>query len=179
MDIDSKKLNKVAALMEEHGLTRVRISEDDGSMIELERMVPAAPEQQVAPAAPHALMQALPAMHPAMVPSVAAPAPVLAPAVEAADDAEAADTVIKDANVTDVHAPMVGVFYAAPSPTSDPFVTVGTHVHQGDTLCIIEAMKLMNEVVAECDGTISKILATDGELVEFGATIMQITPDGE
>ena len=73
---------------------------------------------------------------------------------------------------------MVGVFYAAPSPGADPFVSVGSTVHVGDTLCIIEAMKLMNEVVAEADGTIAEICVQDGDLVEFGSCIMKIVPGG-
>ena len=74
---------------------------------------------------------------------------------------------------------MVGVFYAAPSPDAEPFVALGDHVSRGDTLCIIEAMKLMNEVVAETDGTIVAIDAADGDLVEFGARIMAIEPDAK
>ena len=74
---------------------------------------------------------------------------------------------------------MVGVFYAAPSPGADPFVSVGSTVHVGDTLCIIEAMKLMNEVVAEADGTVAEICVQDGNLVEFGSCIMKIVPGGE
>lgn len=74
----------------------------------------------------------------------------------------------------DVKSPMVGVFYAAPSPDSEPFVTKGTKVKKGDVLCIIEAMKLMNEVVAECDGEITEILPKSGELVEFGQVLFRI-----
>lgn len=76
--------------------------------------------------------------------------------------------------VSDIKSPMVGVFYSAPGPESDPFVTRGTKVKKGDTLCIIEAMKLMNEVVAERDGEIVEILAKSGELVEFGQVLFKI-----
>lgn len=69
---------------------------------------------------------------------------------------------------------MVGVFYSAPSPDSEPFVSKGSKVKKGDTLCIIEAMKLMNEVIAERDGEIVEILANSGELVEFGQTLFRI-----
>ena len=169
MHIDSKKLNEVAALMEEHGLTRVRISEEDGRTVELERMnAPVAPETVAVPVAAPAV--AAPAVMPA------APAtPAAAPAAPAEPEpASAADTP-----TVAVKAPMVGVFYAAPSPGAEPFVTVGSTVHTGDTLCIIEAMKLMNEVVAETDGTVAEICAQDGDLVEFGSCIMKITPGGE
>lgn len=76
--------------------------------------------------------------------------------------------------VQEVKSPMVGVFYAAPSPESEPFVTRGSKVKKGDTLCIIEAMKLMNEVVAERDGEIVEVLPKSGELVEFGQVLFKI-----
>ncbi|MBN3860253.1 acetyl-CoA carboxylase biotin carboxyl carrier protein [Neisseriaceae bacterium PsAf] len=71
--------------------------------------------------------------------------------------------------------PMVGVFYRAPSPNSSPFVEEGQKVNQGDTLCIIEAMKLMNEIEAEKSGTITKILIEDGEPVEYGEPLFIIS----
>ena len=168
MHIDSKKLNEVAALMEDHGLTRVRLSEEDGRVVELERMTAPAPEAIAVPVA--APMTA--AVTPAAAPAVTAPTEVPAPAVETAPAPTASNTI-------SVEAPMVGVFYAAPSPGADPFVSVGSTVHVGDTLCIIEAMKLMNEVVAEADGTIAEICVQDGDLVEFGSCIMKIVPGGE
>jgi acetyl-CoA carboxylase biotin carboxyl carrier protein len=73
-----------------------------------------------------------------------------------------------------IKAPIVGVFYAAPSPTSDPYVAVGKKVKKGDTVCIIEAMKCMNEIQAEEDGEITEILAKDGELVEYGQPLFKI-----
>lgn len=165
MKIDSQKLNEVAALMEDHGLTRVRLSEQDGRVIELER-TPA----PVVAAAPLPTVEAAPAAVAAATPGPAAPAPAEA-AAPAADDTGA------DAGTVAVTAPMVGVFYAAPSPDADPFVHVGAHVHAGDTLYIIEAMKLMNEVVADIDGTVVAIEVADGALVEYGARIMSIEPD--
>ena len=69
---------------------------------------------------------------------------------------------------------MVGIFYAAPSPDAEPFVKVGSKVKKGDTLCIIEAMKLMNDVVAETDGEIVEICADNGSLVEFGQILFKI-----
>ncbi len=73
-----------------------------------------------------------------------------------------------------VLSPMLGVFYAAPSPQSEPFVKVGDKVRKGDTLCIIEAMKLMNEIAAERDGEIVEILASNGQIVEFEQIIFRI-----
>lgn len=75
-----------------------------------------------------------------------------------------------------VLAPTVGVFYAAPSPESQPFVEVGTQVHKGDTLCIIEAMKLMNEIPSEVDGTVVEICVSNGQVVEYNQPLFRITP---
>lgn len=171
MHIDSKKLNEVAALMEDHGLTRVRLSEEDGRVVELERMTAPAPEAIAVPVAAPMTAAVAPAAAPA-APAVTAPTEAPAPAAETAPAPTASNTI-------SVEAPMVGVFYAAPSPGTDPFVSVGSTVHVGDTLCIIEAMKLMNEVVAEADGTIAEICVQDGDLVEFGSCIMKIVPGGE
>ncbi len=171
MHIDSKKLNEVAALMEDHGLTRVRLSEEDGRVVELERMTAPAPEAIAVPVAAPMTAAVTPAAAPA-APAVTAPTEVPAPAAETAPAPTASNTI-------SVEAPMVGVFYAAPSPGADPFVSVGSTVHVGDTLCIIEAMKLMNEVVAEADGTIAEICVQDGDLVEFGSCIIKIVPGGE
>jgi len=78
-----------------------------------------------------------------------------------------------------VNSPMVGVFYAAPSPDSAPYVQKGSKVRRGDVLCIIEAMKLMNEICAEHDGIISEVCLKNGELVEFGQTLFYIKPGEE
>lgn len=73
-----------------------------------------------------------------------------------------------------VTSPMVGTFYLKPSPTSEPYVQVGKEVKKGDTLCIIEAMKLMNEIESELTGTIAEILVQDGESVEYGKPLFRI-----
>lgn len=73
-----------------------------------------------------------------------------------------------------VKSPMVGTFYMKPSPSSDPYVEIGQRVKKGDTLCIIEAMKLMNEIESEFDGVVSQILVNDGEPVEYGKPLFVI-----
>ena len=73
-----------------------------------------------------------------------------------------------------INAPMVGTFYRSPSPGAKPFVSVGQTVHAGETVCIIEAMKLLNEIEAESDGTIVKILVENGDPVEFGQALFEI-----
>lgn len=77
-------------------------------------------------------------------------------------------------NITEIKSPMVGVFYAAPSPELSPFVKIGDRVKKGDVLCIIEAMKLMNEICAENDGEIVDICAQNEQIVEYGQTLFKI-----
>lgn len=156
--MDSKRLAEIADVMEDRGLTRVRVEEPDGTAVELER---ASAAQPVAVPMP---------MPSAMAAQVAAPA--VAPAApEPAAQAPAAAPEIKGTEVT---APMVGVFYAAPAPGDEPFVRVGSKVKAGETLCIIEAMKVLNEVTAEADGEVLEICVADGDLVEFGSCLMRI-----
>ena len=100
----------------------------------------------------------------------AAAAPAYRPAL-ATDEPDAANN-LKNAN--EITSPLVGVYYAAPSPDAEPFVTVGAKVRKGDTLCIIEAMKLMNEITADRDGEIVDICAENGQIVEFGQTLFKI-----
>ena len=97
----------------------------------------------------------------------------VAPAVEAAPVA-AADAGADFNAAKMVTSPMVGVLYASPSPTDPPFVTVGSKVKKGDVLCIIEAMKLMNEITAEEDGEIIDICATNGSVVEYGQILFKM-----
>lgn len=108
------------------------------------------------------------------VAAVVPAAPVAAPAPQLQAETGPSEGVLDYNLVQDIKSPMVGVFYAAPSPESEPFVTRGSKVKKGDTLCIIEAMKLMNEVVAERDGEIVEILPKSGELVEFGQVLFKI-----
>ena len=134
--------------MEDRGLTRVRVEEPDGTAVELER---ASAAQPVAVPMPMPGAVTAPAVAPVAMPA-AAPEP----------------------KGTEVTAPMVGVFYAAPAPGDEPFVHVGSKVKAGETLCIIEAMKVLNEVTAEADGEVLEICVADGDLVEFGSCLMRI-----
>ena len=145
--MDSKRLAEIADVMEDRGLTRVRVEEPDGTAVELER---ASAAQPVAVPVPMPSAVAAPVAAPATAP--AAPEPM----------------------GTEVTAPMVGVFYAAPAPGDEPFVHVGSKVKAGETLCIIEAMKVLNEVAAEADGEVLEICVADGDLVEFGSCLMRI-----
>ena len=108
-----------------------------------------------------------------VVPVAAAPAaPAAAPAASAAvQDAPAAAPAEDIPAGTEVKSPLVGTFYSSPSPDAPPFVLVGQKVKEGDTLFIIEAMKTMNEVKSPCDGTVTRILAQPGDMVEYNQTV--------
>ncbi len=144
--MDLRKIKKLIDLLEESNLAELEIKEGE-EVVRLSRV----PKGGVAIAAP----QALPAAAPAA--PAAAPAPVSAPAPAA--PALPAGTVIK--------APMVGTFYAASSPEAPAFAKVGQQVRVGDTLGIIEAMKMFNQIEAEVAGTIQAILIENGQPVEF------------
>jgi len=81
-----------------------------------------------------------------------------------------------NSNLHEIKAPMVGTYYAAPSPDSDDFVTVGQKVKKGQTLCIVEAMKLMNEIESDIDGTVEEILLSNSEAVEYNQVLFHIKP---
>ena len=98
--------------------------------------------------------------------AVAAPAASAAPAAAAAAETETAPADDLPAG-TQVKSPLVGTFYSAPSPDEPPFVLVGQEVREGDTLCIIEAMKVMNEIQAPCSGKVIRIMVQPGDMVEY------------
>ncbi len=105
--------------------------------------------------------------------SAPVPAPAAAPAAAAAAKA---DAKAADKPGVLVNSPFVGTFYRAPSPDSPPFVEVGAKVKKGQTLCIVEAMKLMNEIESETDGTVAEILVQNATPVEFGEPLFRIVP---
>lgn len=148
--MDLRKLKKLIDLVEESGIAEIEVTEGEEKV----RITRSTAPQQAIYAAPAAIHHAAPA--PA---APAAPAPA-APAARNLENAQ--------------KSPMVGTFYRAPSPTSPPFVEVGQAVKAGDTLCIIEAMKLMNEIEAEKSGTVKEILVENGHPVEYGEPLFII-----
>jgi len=106
--------------------------------------------------------------------SYSAPAPAAAPA--AAAPAKAAAPVDENAGLVAVKSPMVGTYYSASSPDAKPFVSVGTTVDEETDVCVIEAMKVFNNIKAETRGTIAKVLCTNGQTVEFGQTLFLVKP---
>lgn len=146
--MDIRKIKKLIELLDESGVAEIEIKEGEEAV----RISRAMSNVQVASA-------------PVM--SAPAPAPVAAPA----PDAESKEVKI-DGHA--VESPMVGTYYECPAPGSKPFVSVGQKVNVGDTLCIIEAMKIMNQIEADKAGTVKAILCENGEPVQYGQSLFVI-----
>jgi len=147
--MDIRKVKKLIELLEESGIAEIEIHEGEES-VRISRASQTVPTMMAAPA-------------PVAAAPVAAPAPV---AVEASDSG-----IPSGHQVT---SPIVGTFYRSPSPTAKVFVEVGQSVNAGDTLCIIEAMKIMNQIEADKGGVVKAILAENGEPVEYGQPLFVI-----
>jgi acetyl-CoA carboxylase biotin carboxyl carrier protein len=155
--LDIRKVKKLIELLEESGIAEIEIKEGEES-VRISRMPTGGMVTHMAPA----MMQA---------PIAAAAAPAAAPAATAGG-APAAPA--RRANEHVVAAPMVGTFYASASPGSKPFVEIGTEVKEGQVLCIIEAMKMMNQIESDKTGKVTAIMATNGDPVEFGQPLFVI-----
>ncbi len=153
--MDIRKVKKLIELLDESGIAEIEIIEGEES-VRISR---------------YASSAAAPVM-PAAAPVVAAPA--AAPVVAAAPAAAPAIAAEPDEEGYAVTAPMVGTFYSSPSPGSPMFVQVGDTVNEGDTLCIIEAMKMMNQIEAEVSGTVKSIRVQNGDPVEYGQILFVI-----
>ena len=151
--MDIRKVKKLIELLEESGVAEIEIHEGEES-VRISRHMPGA---QVA-AAPMMMPAAAPAAAPAAVPPAAA-APPPEPEIPAGHT---------------VNSPMVGTFYRSSSPGASAFVEVGSKVNVGDTLCIIEAMKMLNQIEADKAGTVSAILVENAEPVEYGQPLVVI-----
>lgn len=148
--MDIRKIKRLIELLDESGVNEIEIWEGEES-VRISRGAPAA--VAAAPAAP-------------------APAPAAAPAAVAA--AETPNAPPAEPSGHQIRSPMVGTFYRAPSPDADPFVEEGQTVNVGDTLCIIEAMKMLNQIEADRSGVVRKILLENGAPVEFDQPLFVI-----
>lgn len=153
MKFDVDYIEKLAKILEETSLTEISLEDGEQALTMRKDLPPvvSAPVVQQA------------------VPAVSAPAP--APAAQTAPAAAPAESAKKGKPLT---SPMVGTFYKAASPDAKPFVEVGQTVSQGDVVCIVEAMKLMNEIESEFSGKVVEICVEDGQPVEFGQVLMYI-----
>ena len=155
--MDLKDIRELVKLVDKSSVTQLKV-EQEGTKISISKhnndvQVVSAPQ-----------VAAAPVVHQAAAP-IEVSTHASAPATESSSLAE---------NQTEVNSPMVGTYYSAPSPDADDFVKVGDTVKAGDVLCIVEAMKIMNEIQADTDGKVVKILCKNGEPVEFGHTLFHI-----
>ena len=148
--MDIRKVKKLIELLEESGISELEIKEGEESV-------------RIARGAPPAASTAAP---PAPAPRAAEPAP------EAGASATSSESEQPSGHV--VESPMVGTFYSASSPSSPPFVEVGQYVNAGETVCIIEAMKILNQIESDISGTVKAVLIENGSPVEFGEPLMII-----
>ena len=163
--MDLKKIKELLDLIAESGVNEVTIEEQDFKIKVKKAADPAAIQYEVQRAPVQAVQEPYGASSTAAAfPANDAPAgnPTAASVPAPADEGEP------------VKSPLVGTFYEAPSPDADPFVRVGDTVKTGDTLCIVEAMKIMNEIKAEFDGTVVKVSASNGQAVEFDQPLFLI-----
>jgi acetyl-CoA carboxylase biotin carboxyl carrier protein len=156
--MDLRKLKTLIDLVSESNVSELEITEAEGKV----RIV----KSSGAPLVVAAPMSAAPAVVAAPVAAAAAPAAAPAPAADAAPAADTAGHVVKS--------PMVGTFYRSASPGAKPFIELGSVVKEGDTICIIEAMKILNEIEADKSGTVVQILAENGQAVEYGHPLVVI-----
>lgn len=155
--MDIRKVKKLIELLEESNIDELEIREGEES-VRISRN-----RQSAMP------MYAAPAHY--SIPQAAAPASAPAPAAAAPVAAESAASQTKGHII---RSPMVGTYYSSPSPNSPPFITVGKSVKQGDVLCIVEAMKMMNQIEADKSGVIEAILVEDGQPVEYDQPMITI-----
>jgi acetyl-CoA carboxylase biotin carboxyl carrier protein len=155
--MDIRKVKKLIELLDDSGIAEIEITEVEESV-------------RISRYAPGPAMMAPPAPAPAPV----APAPAPAPAATSFGAEAPASAETPEEDGYEVTAPMVGTFYAASSPGAAPYVQVGDRVNEGDTLCIIEAMKMMNQIEADVSGVVKSIRLQNGEPVEFGQVMFVI-----
>jgi acetyl-CoA carboxylase biotin carboxyl carrier protein len=156
MQLDHSQLRELIALLGDSDIQELKLEGDD-FRLELRRNLPASQPQVVMQAAPAAMAPVAPAA--AAAPSAAPPA---APAVRG--------------DLVEITAPMVATFYRSPSPGDPAFVELGARINVGQTICILEAMKLMNELESEVSGEVVEILVENGTPVEFGQVLMRVKP---
>jgi acetyl-CoA carboxylase biotin carboxyl carrier protein len=146
---DVRKIRRLVELMKEHDLNEIDLRQEN-TRIQLRRGQ-----------SPTVVQSAPPAVTPAPAPAAPAPVPALAPPAD-------------EASIVSITSPIVGTFYSAPDPEAPPFVKVGDHVGPETTVCIVEAMKVFNEIPSEVSGKIVAVLARNGEPVEFGQPMFKV-----
>ncbi len=164
--IDLRYVKKLIDILDESTVDSIEISSDKGMKIRISKSPSGRGAVQVAPQ---------PMMAPVMTPALMAPRTTPAEGVPAVEAAPTAEPKVAG---SEVKSPMVGTFYGAPEAGAKPYVAVGSRVSKGQTLCIIEAMKIMNEIESEVSGVITEVLVADATPVEYGQALYRIDPNG-
>lgn len=160
--MDVKVIRQLVKLVESSNINEIEI-EEEGHKLRITKSISSNGNVQILQAPPQQMAMPAPA---------APPAPAAVPAAEA--PAEAAAPAAKKDNIVEVRSPMVGTFYRAPAPDADPYVEIGQNVAVGQTLCIVEAMKLMNEIESEVAGKVVDILVENAQPVEYNQVLFLI-----
>lgn len=150
--METTKIAELAKILKDNGLTKLDLTEGDNRLV-------------------------LEAISAPMVPAVAAPAAVPMEAVSVAPVAAPEAPAAPQEDLYEQKTPLVGTVYVAPQAGAAPYVAVGDHVAAGDTVCIVESMKMFNEIAAECSGTIEEICINNGQIVEYGQVLFRIRED--
>jgi acetyl-CoA carboxylase biotin carboxyl carrier protein len=157
-DEQFSKLKQIIEMMKDHNLAEITIKQGEEELC-VKKQVPVQPQ-----------ITAMPMFAPGMsgmIPGAASPV--------AGQEGQAA--VPQGEKLVEIKSPLVGTFYAQPSPDSEPFVELGSHVEQDTVVCIIEAMKVMNEIKAEMSGVIVDVVGVNGSAVEYGQVLFKVRPD--
>ena len=157
-DTDIKKIQQLIEIMKENGLVEIEIKHDDDKIV-LKR------------AQPQQIVGGIPMM------SQESTVPAGPENMKTAGQSPASQPVPSEEDLVEIKSPIVGTFYATPSPDSEPYVDIDSAVGPQTVVCIIEAMKVMNEIKAETSGTIVEILVTNGQAVEYGQVLFKVKPD--
>jgi acetyl-CoA carboxylase biotin carboxyl carrier protein len=168
--IDLRYVKKLIEMMDGSSVDSVEITSDKGLKIRISKT----PQQRGTVQIPTPVP--MPALLPAAVATPSRMTPVEGNAVVA--EPEAPKTEAPKSKLLEVKSPMVGTYYSAPEPGAKPYVAVGSRIAKGQILCIIEAMKIMNEIESEVAGVVTEVLASDAQPVEYGQPLFRIDPNG-
>ena len=165
--IDLRYVKKLVEMLDESSVDSIEISSDKGMKIRISKT----PQQR------GAVQMAAPMTMPALLPPAAVPAPVQAPEA-GSGGVDVPKMEAAKSKYLEVKSPMVGTYYGAPEPGAKPYLAVGERISKGQILCIIEAMKIMNEIESEFDGVVKEINAQNAHPVEYGQVLFRIDPNG-
>jgi acetyl-CoA carboxylase biotin carboxyl carrier protein len=171
--IDLRYVKKLIEMLDGSSVDSIEISSDKGMKLRISKTPQQRGAMQVAAPVAMPAMQAMPAMLPPVAPAHPTPAEGMAALSESAGAPRAAAS-----SLLEIKSPMVGTFYSAPDPNSPAYATVGQRVAKGQIVCIIEAMKIMNEIESEYDGVVREVVADNAHPVEYGQVLFRIDPNG-